>query len=186
MPVYRFSVAQYERMIEASIFSSGDRVELLEGWIVPKMPYSPPHAVAISLLQAELLRCLSQDWVFRIRSSITTIDSQPEPDVAVVRGPGQRYCRAHPGPRDVGVLIEVTDTLLAPEREVKARIYARARIPVYWIVNLLSAQVEVYTQPRGGKAPAYRQRQDYGIDRPVPVVIAGTVVGEIAVRDLLP
>ncbi len=181
----QISVAEYARMIETGILTKNDRVELLEGRIVPKTACSPPHAVAISLVQAELRR-LPQDWVFRIRSSITTADSQPEPDVAVVRGPGQRYCRAHPGPRDIALLVEVADVPLVQEREDRARIYARARVPVYWIVNLPSAQVEVYTQPRGGKAPAYRQRQDYGIAGAVPLVIEETQVAEIAVRDILP
>src|SRR5262249_27668440 len=134
----------------------------------------------------EIAARLPAGWRVRVQSAITTTDSEPEPDVAVVRGPARRYVRSHPRSKDIAVIVEVADTTLLEDRKDKGRVYARARIPIYWIVNLPGAKVEVYTQPMAGKVPGYRHHQDYGIDETVPLVIEGREVGRIPVRDLLP
>src|SRR5262249_35375798 len=108
-PVYRFSVKQYHRMVETGILTENHRAELLEGWVVAKMPQNPPHGAAVWLVQTALLPRLPAGWVLRIQSPITTKDSEPEPDAAVVRGPGDRYFDAHPQPRDVSLVVEVAD-----------------------------------------------------------------------------
>lgn len=184
-PVYRFTVDQYHRMIQAGILTENDRVELLEGWIVPRMPHNPPHDGTVWLVQTVLLSRLPPDWILRVQSAITTRDSEPEPDVVIARGPGQRYLTLHPGPKDIAVVIEVTDTTLAEDR-TKGRLYARARIPVYWIVNLVDSIIEVYTDAKAGRSPAYRQRRDYKIPNSIPLVLEGKIHGVIPVRDLLP
>src|SRR5205823_2588074 len=108
-------------------------------------------------------RCLPPDWSLRIQSAITLSDSEPEPDLAVVRGDERRYAAHHPRPADVGLLIEVADSTLLGDRADKGRIYARAGIAIYWIVNLIDRQVEVYSAPSGsGDSSAYGQRTDYG------------------------
>ena len=94
------------------------------------MTHNPPHDLSVSLVNAELTARAPDGWVLRVQSAITTADSAPEPDVALVRGPLRRYARAHPGPRDIALLVEVADSTLVQDREEKARIYARARIPV--------------------------------------------------------
>jgi Uma2 family endonuclease len=186
LPPYRFTVEQYHRMIEADVLSENDRVELLDGWILPKMTHKPPHDVAVSLAQVELMPRMPAGWVLRIQSAVTTAESEPEPDAVVARGPARRYVRAHPRPRDIGLLVEVADATLGYDRGFKGRLYARNRIPVYWIINIRESRVEVCTEPRGGRAPAYRQRVDYGMKESVPLILDGREVGRIAVRDLLP
>src|SRR5207253_10920762 len=109
-PDYRFTVRQYHRMIEVGILTQNDPVELLEGRIVPKMPHNPPHDTAVDLAQTTIAAILPAGWRVRVQSAITTADSEPEPDVAVVRGPARRYARFHPRPRDIAVIIEVADT----------------------------------------------------------------------------
>jgi Uma2 family endonuclease len=173
-------------MIETGVLGENDRVELLEGWIVAKMTHNPPHDLSLTLAQEGLQGLLPTGWMLRIQCAITTEDSEPEPDVAVVRGPARRYARFHPRRRDIGLLIEVAETSLAEDRVYKCPFYARARIPVYWIINLPESKVEVYTQPRAGKSPTYRQRRDYGAGESVPVVLDGREIGKLAVRDLLP
>ena len=173
-------------MIQAGILTENDPVELLEGWIVTKMPHNPPHDGSISLIHRRLMRLLSEEWLIRIQSSITTRDSEPEPDLALVRGPNEPYFSHHPRPQDIALLIEVANTTLRQDREEKGRLYARARIPVYWIVNLVDALIEVYTDPRAGRSPAYRQRQDYNKQDAIPLILEGTVLGTIPVRELLP
>jgi Uma2 family endonuclease len=93
----------------------------------------------------------------------------------------------HPAPQDTGLVVEVSDSTLQDDRTLKARLYARSAIPVYWIINLIAGQVEVYTDPTGpDPSPAYRQRQDYSAADAVPLVLDGVEVARIPVRDLLP
>ncbi len=183
---HRFTVDEYHLMIESGVFNDNGRVELLHGWIVDKMSHSPPHDSSVSRIARRLMRALSDDWVVRAQCAITLADSEPEPDVAVVKGPEEAYDTRHPQPKDVVWLVEVSDSTLLSDREYKGPLYARARIPMYWIVNLPEGLVEVYTQPKAGKSPAYRHRQDYGIDDAIPLVISGREVARIPVRELLP
>jgi hypothetical protein len=172
-------------MIEAGILTTDDKVELLEGWIVPRMPHNPPHDGTIWLAQTTLLPLLPPDWILRVQSAITTPDSEPEPDLTVARAPGLRYFTTHPQPQDIGLLIEVSDTTLVQDRDDKGRLYARARIPVYWLVNLPEAQIEVYTHPKGGRLPGYRDRQDYRVPQSIPLILDGRTVAQITVRDIV-
>jgi Uma2 family endonuclease len=173
-------------MIDAGVFQHDERCELLEGWVVRKMVHNPAHDAVVWLVQTMLLSRLPAEWVVRVQSAIETADSRPEPDVAVVRGPGIRYVAAHPKPRDVRLVVEVADSSLAQDRDDKQRIYARARIPCYWIVNLIDWQIEVYTDPRAGRSPAYRQRREFRHGEKVPLVVAEAELAEIPVHELLP
>jgi Uma2 family endonuclease len=185
-PVYRFTVKQYHRMIETGILTDNDRVELLQGWIVPKMPQNPPHAATVTRIMRRLMPQLPSEWLLRNQSAITLPQSEPEPDFAVVRGPEEIYFHRHPGPRDVGLLIEVADTTLLHDRRRKGPIYAAARIPYYWIINLVEGVVEVYTQPRAGKAAGYQSQRVSGIKESISLILGGRVATKIPVRDLLP
>ncbi|MHB1423563.1 MAG: Uma2 family endonuclease [Gemmataceae bacterium] len=185
-PLHRFSVAEYHRMIRTGILTEDHRVELLEGVIVDKMPHNPPHDGTITRIQRRLAQQISEDWLIRVRCAITLRDSEPEPDLALVKGPEEVYFARHPGPRDILLLIEVADTTLEGDRQVKGRMYARARIPVYWIINLNDRRVEVYTAPKGGKSPAYRRRIDYASDAKLSLAIEGEELGQVRVSDLLP
>ena len=84
------------------------------------------------------------------------------------------------------MLIEVGDATLRDDQTIQCRIYARCRIPVYWIINLVEEKVEVFTKPKGGKSPCYQERRDYAKDESVPVVLDGTQLGTIPVKELLP
>jgi hypothetical protein len=187
VPVRRFTVAEYHRLIETGILQEGEPIELLEGWLVPKMTRNPPHDLALGLAEDEISRRLPPGWFRRDQSAVTTADSEPEPEVAIVRGQRRDYGTRHPGPPDMGLVVEIADSSLAQDRTLKARVYARAAIPVYWIVNIPDSQVEVYTDPTGPQPdPAYRQRRDYTAAESVPLILDGLVIGDIPVKDLLP
>jgi Putative restriction endonuclease len=186
-PVWKFSVDDYHRLIESGVLTEDDPVELLEGWIVPKMPRNTPHDVCLDKSQEALRAILPAGWRLRVQSAITTPDSEPEPDFAIVPGPANRYLANHPLPQDITTLIEVADSSLDRDRNDKGRLYARAAISIYWIINLVDSQVEVHTAPTGpDPSPCYRQRQDYDRNANVPLMIGGQHVGQVAVRDLLP
>jgi hypothetical protein len=183
----RFTVDEYHRMIDAGILDETDRVELLEGSVVVKMPRNPPHDGTIQIARKRLTPVLGPGWDLRIQSAVTLADSEPGPDLAVVRGDERTYLSRHPGPADVGLVVEVADSSLPRDRVDKGRLYARAGIVVYWVVNLVDRQVEVYSRPSGPTAaPVYGQRQDHRPGSSVPLLLDGTLVGLIAVADLLP
>jgi Uma2 family endonuclease len=180
-------VEEYRRMGESGILTEDDRVELLEGWVVPKVIHNPRHDATIDQVQETLRPLLPPRWRLRIQSAIATGESEPEPDLAIVLGLPASFIARHPGPQDMALVIEAADSSLATERDIKGRIYARAGIPVYWIVNLVDAVVEVYSDPTGpGQAPAFRTREVFGLGDSIPLVIAGHDCGAIAVRDLIP
>ena len=182
----RFSVKEYHRMIETGILDETDKVELLEGYVVLKMPRNPPHDSTIQRVQRRIGKLLPDGWDLRIQSAITLSDSEPEPDILVVRGDESLYRSHHPGPRDAGLVIEVADSSRDRDRE-KARVYGSAEIEVYWIVNLIDQQVEVFTLPSGpGPSAGYARRVDHGVGDVVPFSLDGGLIATVAVSDLLP
>jgi Uma2 family endonuclease len=186
-PVRRFTVDDYHRLIQAGILGENDRVELLEGWIVPKMTHNPPHDGTIHIISKRLRKWLPPNWDIRIQSAVTTSDSEPEPDIAVVRDNEREYLIRHPGPGDIGLLIEVAESSLDKDRDEKARLYARAEIATYWVVNLVDSQVEVFSAPTGPEAhPAYRNRTVFKDQQLLPLVLDGVEVAQIPANTLLP
>lgn len=182
-----WTVDEYHTLIRAGVFAKDERFELLEGWIVPKMSRNPPHDAAMDQTQDQLRPRLPNGWRMRIQSAITTADSEPEPDIAVVRGTARDYSSNHPVPTDIALIIEVAESSLTEDRRDKARIYARAGVAVYWIINLVDSQLEVYTDPTGpASVPAYRKREDFKPEQSTPLIIDGQLIAEVPVRDLLP
>jgi Uma2 family endonuclease len=174
-------------MLETGIIGADERVELWEGWLVNKPIINPPHAAAIRRALRLLKRFLPVGWCYQSQLPIRLLDGRPEPDVAILRGVEEDYDRRHPTPADTPLLIEVSDTSIELDRVVAARMYARAGIAVYWIVNIPEQQVEVYTDPvRKGRSPRYRHRHDYQRGDSVALVLDGVEVARIPVADLLP
>jgi len=184
--IWRLSIEQYHAIIQAGILTDDDSVELLEGWLVFKMPKNPPHRVTTRLVRTALENILPRGWYIDSQEPITLSNSEPEPDIVVVRGDTRQYLDRHPGAEDIALIIEVSDTTLQRDRTVKKRIYARAGISIYWIVNLVEEQVEVYSQPLVEvEQPDYSQRLDFGRSAAIPI-IEGIEIGAIAVDALLP
>jgi Uma2 family endonuclease len=179
--LYRLTVDEFERLGDVL---KNQRVELVDGMLVAKMTKKPPHVVACDLTRSAIDNILPRGWHTRGGDPVRIPRyNEPEPDVALVRGKLRDYSDHHPGPRDVALVVEVADTSLAKDR-LRARIYGgKARIPVYWIINLIDRHVEVYTGPRSN---GYSSRIDYPRGAKIPVVIDGVVVGQIAVADILP
>jgi Uma2 family endonuclease len=187
VPIWRITVEQYHEMIRSGIIDENDPVELLEGWLVWKMAKNPPHVVATWLVRRGLETLVTPGWFVHSQEPVTTEDSEPEPDISALRGAIRDYLSRHPFPSDSLLVVEVSDSTLHHDRTFKKRVYARARIPVYWIVNLVDRQIEVYADPSGpGPDPDYRQHTDYRPGDQVPVVIDGREIGRLSVNDLLP
>ena len=186
-PIWRLSVAEYHDMIRTGIIKSGDPVELLEGWLVAKMAKNPPHSSVTGRLQDVLGPLVAGRACLRVQGHVTLDDSEPEPDAALARGSRDRYDDRHPAPADLVLVVEVADSPVPRDRGLKKRVYARAGVGEYWIVNIPERRVEVYTLPGGTDAePDYERRQDYAADGAVPLVIDGTAVGTVPVGVVLP
>jgi Uma2 family endonuclease len=186
-PIWPLTIAQFHQMIAAGILTDEDPVEFLEGLLVRKMPKNPPHRLSTQLTREYLARILPIEWFVEAQEPITIDNSEPEPDIAVIRGSRRDYSDRHPGPEDIGLIIEVADATLQRDRNRKKRIYAKAEIPIYWIINLVDRQIEVYSQPDSGVTPAtYLQRQDYRSEDILPIVLAGQNIEQVLVRELLP
>lgn len=186
-PIARISVDLYHAMIDTGKLDDDARIELLEGWLVPKMPQNPPHVLSTGLVYDALQELVPGGWHITCQGSVTTSDSEPEPDVGVFRGRRRDYSALHPTPKDAGLLVEVSDSTLARDRGIKKRIYARANVPIYWIVNLPDRCVEVYTEPTGpAENPDYSQPRVYGENDCVPVVLDGKEIGQLEVKSILP
>ena len=187
VPIVRLSVQQYHDLLRQNTESDREPIELLEGWVVPKMGEDAIHSATVEVT-ADLLRALvPAGWVVRGPHPVTTPDSEPEPDVTVARGTQRDYFRRHPTPADCALVVEVANTSLRQDRGIKRRLYARAGMPIYWIVILAERCVEVYADPSGPAVePGYAATRRYADGERVPVVVDGRAVGTVAVADLLP
>lgn len=183
--IKRWTRLEYDRMAEAGLFDPDERVELLEGDIITVTPQQSPHSACIGLIDGVLRHAFGPSYWIRIQLPlIVDPDSEPEPDLAVVPGSPRDYVHDHP--RTAVLVIEVADSTIAKDRTYKTRIYARAGILEYWIVNLTERCLEVYRDPMAapGQAGTYRSSQKLSpSDSIAPLASPGSTV---AVADLLP
>ncbi len=187
----RLSLDDYHWLIERGYFERdpilADPVELIDGYLTEMSPNHPPHASTVSRLSDLLWLALHERAVLRTQSPVTLTgqQSEPEPDIAVVKPPHRRYTKQHPDAEDIHLLCEVADSSLAYDRKVKLDLYARAGIREYWIVNLNDRVVEVYRQPvTVGRRAAYQLRLELLPDQTVAPLAFPDV--EIALRDIFP
>jgi Uma2 family endonuclease len=182
-PLYRMSLERYESLVDSGLFTKRDRLHLINGLLVAKMTKKPPHVAGCDLTRAAIDGLSLAGWYTRVGDPVRLPpDSEPEPDIALVRGTIRDYSDHHPGPGDVALIAEIADSSVADDRKM-AGVYGPAGIPVYWIVNLVHRQVEVYTDPGPN---GYASCDVYKPGDIVPVVVDGKNVGQIAVDDLLP
>jgi Uma2 family endonuclease len=141
---HKLSIDKYERMVRAGILTENDRVELIRGELIDKMPIGDAHIDVVNRLNRRFARLLDEAVTVSVQNPLVLADSEPEPDLALytLRAPGKARAA------DVHLVIEVADSSLEFDRTVKLSLYAEAGIPEYWIVNVLDEEVEVYRQPQ--------------------------------------
>jgi Uma2 family endonuclease len=183
--VFRLSVDDYQEMGDRGILTPDDRVELLDGYLVVKPMQNSPHATAVTRLTKWMARKTPPGWEPRSQLPVTLSVSVPEPDGVFARGDDTTYAKRHPLPAEIGLVVEVSDSTLAIDRDAKALIYARDGLPVYWIVNVVDLQVEVLTDPDTATGQ-YLITTIFKPGDTLSVVLDGVAVGDVAVDDLLP
>ncbi len=181
--LYRMNVDQYERLVATGVLGA-QPVELIDGLLVRKMGKRPPHVIACEATRDLLLPLIPQGWRLTVEAPIRVPEfDEPEPDLAIVRGTREQYENRHPGPADVGILIEVADTTLDRDRGEKQSAYARGGVSVYWIVNLVDRQLEICTWPT---PDGYRERRIVLPGETASLFLDGTEIGQIDVSVILP
>ena len=182
-----FTLDEYHKMIESGVLIDGEPYELLEGYLVKKMSRGELHDAAIQALTKRFVRLLPSGWDLRAQCAVTLPErTEPEPDFAFVRGDETIYRNHHPGPSEIGLLVEVSDSSLMIDRIDKGRMYARSGVPIYWVVNVVDSVIEVYTQPSGPcEVPSYGHQEIFPVGAQVPVLLDGAAVGTISVVEVM-
>ncbi|MEL7074324.1 MAG: Uma2 family endonuclease [Cyanobacteria bacterium J06648_1] len=143
-----FTIDEYHRLVDLGFFTENDRIELIRGEIVEIAPKRTPHSVCNSLLWKQLYELVGKLAEIRVQEPITlSSSSEPEPDVVIAKKKDDNYLAAHPTVEDIILIIEISDSTLKYDREIKLSLYAEAGINNYWIINLVDHNLEVYRNP---------------------------------------
>ena len=173
-----FTIDEYEQMIDAGILTGEDRVELLNGRIVNMAAIKLPHATCVARLDRIFHRLLSDRAHIWVQNPLhLPYKSRPEPDVTLLKWRDDLYAEKYPTHEDVLLLIEVADATLDRDKGIKAKLYAQAGIPHYWVVNLPEQVIEVFSEPDTG---GYRSiaRVGQGNDLELPAPLSGMIRAE--------
>jgi len=180
-PRRRFTVDQYERMVEAGVIQPDERVELLDGEVVEMPPIGPPHSSRVDRCNAFLGRAFGTDVIMRVQSPMRLSDiSMPEPDICVLNHRDDFYVSRHPTVDDVLLLVEVGVTSARFDREVKLPLYAAALVGEVWLLDVGARAITVYADPGPDGYQTIASAHHGDLLR--PVALPGTVV---AASDLL-
>jgi Uma2 family endonuclease len=145
---HRFSLEQYERMVEVGVLTENDRVELIEGEIIEMVPPSPEHSTVVSRLVRFFIEALGDRVVVRAQDAVRLPPhSEPEPDLALARPPDDRYLRKHPEPHDLFLVVEVAYSTQAYDRRRKIPLYARQEIAETWLIDVPAGTLEIHRDP---------------------------------------
>jgi Uma2 family endonuclease len=168
----KWSVTDYHRIVETGILK-GRRVELLAGDIVEMSPETPIHYTTAKRGAKYLEDLLSGKADVRFNGPITLIDSEPETDIAIVRLPESAYQNRHPAPTDIFWVIEIANTSLKKDLDIKAAIYAQGAISEYWVLDLTAKQIIVLRNPEQGR---YTEEQRISTGTITPLAFADMAV----------
>jgi len=146
--IKRWSVKSYHRMSELDILDPNERTELIAGQITLMAAKGTPHVTSLHLLANALREQLGNTALVRTKDPIQLDDfSEPEPDLVIVKGTVLEYAEQHPRPEHVYLVVEVTDSTLKQDCEIKEKLYAQAGLIDYWVVNLKKRQLHIFRDP---------------------------------------
>lgn len=178
-PRRRFTVDEVLRMVDAGVLAENEPLELIDGELVVVTPQGPPHSTATTLARDCLMKAYGDGYVVRESKPLIAGGAElPEPDLAVVRGSARDFAERHPTGAEAALVLEVAKTSLPFDR-AKVDIYCRAKVAHYWILDLTSRRLEVYTEPDD------RYRVVRVLSEADSVALP-ELSASLAVRDLLP
>jgi Uma2 family endonuclease len=177
---HRLTVADFRRMGEVGILGPDDRVELIAGEIIDMSPIGSLHAALVARLASTLGQRVGETAIIWTQNPLALDDtSQPQPDLTLLRPRADFYAAAHPGPADVLLVIEVADTTLAFDLDVKVPLYAAAGVPEAWVIEAASRRTHVFRRPDGG-----RYVEHHVVEADGEVTSGGDLTGREAVADV--
>lgn len=145
--IAKWSIAEYHKMIATGILRDR-RIQLIDGELIEMSPEAVTHAAYGGSIADYLRKVLSGKAWIREAHPITINNSEPEPDIAIVKLPKNKYFQNHPVASDIFWLIEISDTTLNYDLNKKKSIYAAANVPEYWVANIKEKKLVVFTQPK--------------------------------------
>jgi len=155
----RFTADDYQRMGQAGILSEGDRVELIAGEVVAMTPIGPRHNAAVNRANRAMVIAAGDKAIVQVQGSVRLgLYHEPQPDLVLLRPQADYYASRLPGPADILLLVEIAESSIDYDREVKARLYAESGVREYWLVDLNENLVFSHSTPEGG---TYRSLQRY-------------------------
>jgi Uma2 family endonuclease len=158
IPRRKFSISDYHRMAETGILAENERIELIAGDIVTMIPVGSQHTSCVKSLKQLFTTMLIDTVVVWVQNPICLGEySEPEPDIALLKLRPDLYTEHCPIPKDVFLIVEVTEQALDYERDIKLPVYAQTGIGEVWLVNIKDMKVEVYTNPAGQEYDMYRK-----------------------------
>jgi Uma2 family endonuclease len=176
-------------MIEAGLFPPDRRVFLWNGRICEKMAKTVAHAITAVAIGEALRPLLGRDWLLWPENPIQLdLRNAPLPDVTVVRGPLDVYARErrHPGPSDVGLIVEVGVSSLATDLTRRARKFARALVPAYWVVDVVGRRIVEHIDPQIVEGVgSYARVRSHGVGDEIPLSLDGREYGRLPVEPLI-
>ena len=154
----RFDIDEYHRMAQAGILSERDRVELIDGEVVAMTPIGPRHNAAVNRANRRFVMSVGDRAIVQVQGAVQ-LDRfyEPEPDVVLLRPKADLYASRHPGPSDILLIVEMAESSLAYDRDVKAGVYARTGVPEYWLVDLAEGTLSCHTAPAAGPYQTVRR-----------------------------
>jgi Uma2 family endonuclease len=148
LKTFRLNVSQYHQMNEAGILSENDRVELINGQIIEMSPIGRRHAACVDRINRLFSNILGIKVIVSVKNPIILNNlSEPEPDIALLQPRADFYESGHPQPKDIFLLIEVADSSLEYDREVKIPLYASSGITEVWLVDIYEQVIIIYRYP---------------------------------------
>ncbi len=145
------NVDEYYKMAEVGILKPDDRLELINGEIFKMSPIGSKHAAIVDRLARILNHLLQSEVIVRVQNPLSfDINSEPEPDISILKYKADDYASGHPAAADVLAIIEVAGSSIRFDKEVKAPLYALHTIPEYWIIDLEKNTIEVRSNPKEG------------------------------------
>jgi Uma2 family endonuclease len=183
----RLTVDEFRRKAAMGELSQSKKFELLEGVVVAKARQTLKHETALENIQNIVGKLTPGGWHLRVQQPLNCGDSQPEPDIAIVKDALDMYVDRPPMPNMVSLVVEVADASLTLDRRVKGRVYARAGLSVYWLLNLVDSELEVYSRTSGPvPMPGYQEKRVYRAEDKLSLVVGLDDLGTVKVRDMLP
>jgi len=184
----KFTVVEYYRAAEAGIFRPDERLELVAGRVIEKLsPQGRLHAAAVTRTARALRKAFGDGFEVRVQAPVRLAEeSEPEPDLAVVLAREDDYSAGHPGPSEIALIVEVSDSSLAFDRGGKLAVYAAAKLPEYWILNLVDHRLEVHKEPSLGPDGIWRYGLAFELPHNSDLRPIASPSSLVTVRELLP